>query len=69
MIANVVADVEYHIPVPGIPVSNSNLRRGTRTINPTVQYEDNLENNKYSDSEVPVSGTEHMNIQNNEDPL
>ena len=25
MVANGVADVEYHIPVPGIPVSNSNL--------------------------------------------
>ena len=69
MIANAVADVEYHIPVPCMHVSNSNLRRGTCTINPTVHYEENLENNKYSDSDVLFSGTEHVNIHNDEAPL
>ena len=69
MIANGVADVEYHIPIPGFPVSTSNLRRGTRTRNPTVHYEANFENNKYSDSDVPVYFTAHVNVHNDEAPL
>ena len=32
MIVNGVADDEYHIPVSGMPVSKSNLRRGTCTV-------------------------------------
>ena len=43
MIANGVADVEYHIPIPGLPVSTSNLRRGTRMRQPTIHYEANSE--------------------------
>ena len=69
MIVNVVADDEYHIPVSGMPVSKSNLRRGTRTRNPTIHYEANFENKNYSDSNVPVSGTVHVNVHDDEAPI
>ena len=69
MISNGVADVEYHIPVPVMPAYNSNLRRGTRTINPIVHYETNLENKKYSGSVITVSGTAHVSVHDDEDPL
>ena len=69
MIENGVADVEYHIPIPGLPVSTSNIRRGTRTRHPTIHYEANSENKKYSDSNVPFSGTSHVNVHNDEAPL
>ena len=69
MISNGVADDEYHIPVPGMPVSNSKLRRGTRTRKTTVHYDANFENKKYSDSNVPVSGTAHVNVHDEEATL
>ena len=69
MIANGVADVEYHIPIPGFPVSTSNLRRGTCMRQPTIRYEANFENKKYSDSDVPVSGTAYVNVHDDEAPL
>ena len=69
MIANGVADVEYHIPVPGMPVYNSNLRCGTRTRKPTVHYEANSDNKNYSYSDVPVSSTGNVNVHNDDPPL
>ena len=36
IIANGVTDVEYHIHIPGLPVSTSNLQCGTRTRQPTI---------------------------------
>ena len=65
MISNGVSDVEYHILIPGFPVSTSNIWRGTRTRNLTVHFE----NKKYSDSNVPVSDTAHANVHNYEAPL
>ena len=52
-----------------MPVSNSYLRRGTHSRNPTVHYEANFENKKYSESDVPVSGTAHVNVHDDEAPL
>ena len=69
MISNGVADDEYRIPVPGMPVSNSYIRRGTRTRNPTVNYEANSENKNYSFSDVPVSSTGNVNVHNDDPPL
>ena len=69
MSANEVADFEDHIPIPGIPVSNSTLWHETHTRNPTVHYESNFEKKKYSDSGVPVSGTAHVNVHDDEASL
>ena len=69
MIDNGFADVEYHIPIPGFPVSTSNLRRETCMRQPTIHYEANFENKKYSDSNLPVSGTARVNVHNDEAPL
>ena len=69
MIANGVADVEYHIHIPGLPVSTSNLWCGTHTRQPTIHYEANFENKKYSDSNLTFSGTANVNVHNDEPPL
>ena len=52
-----------------MPVYNSNIRRVTCTINPTVHYEANFENKNYSDSDVPVYGTSHVNVHDDEASL
>ena len=52
-----------------MPVYNSNIRRVTCTINPTVHYEANFENKNYSDSDGLVYGTSHVNVHDDEAPL
>ena len=69
MIANGVSYVEYHIHIPGLPVSTSNIRCGTHTRQSTIHYQANSKNKKYSDSGVPVSGTAHVSVHDDEAPL